>query len=61
VGFRGNQHIDRSELMQQVMVKPHRLLLSRGKFSDKLLRQSVRGLPPSTKIADTKKSKSSLT
>ena len=44
VGFRGNQHIDRSELMQQVMVKPHRLLLSRGKFSDKLLRQSVQGI-----------------
>src|SRR6266487_667228 len=44
VGFRGNQHVDRGELMQQVAVKPHRLLLSRGKFSDKLLRQSVQGI-----------------
>jgi len=41
VAFRGNQHIDKSDLMQQVAVKPHGLLLSRGKFSDKLLRQSV--------------------
>jgi len=44
VAFRGNQHIDKDELIQQVMVKPHRLLLSRGKFSDKLLRQSVNGI-----------------
>ncbi len=44
VGFRGNQHVDRGELMQQVAVKPHRLVLSRGKFSDKLLRQSVQGI-----------------
>jgi outer membrane protein insertion porin family len=44
VGFRGNQHVDRAELVQQVMVKPHRLVLSRGKFSDKLLRQSVQGI-----------------
>src|SRR5215469_3773496 len=38
VAFRGNQHIDKSDLIQQVVVKPHRLL-SRGQFSDKLLRQ----------------------
>ncbi len=44
VGFRGNQHVDRAELVQQVVVKPHRLVLSRGKFSDKLLRQSVQGI-----------------
>src|SRR5216683_4641933 len=44
VGFRGNQHVDRAELFQQVAVKPHRLLLSRGKFSDKLLRQSVQSI-----------------
>jgi outer membrane protein insertion porin family len=44
VGFRGNHHVDRAELMQQVAVKPHRLVLSRGKFSDKLLRQSVRSI-----------------
>jgi outer membrane protein insertion porin family len=44
VAFRGNQHFDRDELIQQVVVKPHRLVLSRGKFSDKLLRQSVTGI-----------------
>src|SRR5713101_3132741 len=44
VGFRGNQHIDSDVLLQQVAVKPHRLLLSRGKFSDKLLRQSVQSI-----------------
>src|SRR5215469_5344150 len=37
VTFRGNQHIDKSDLMQQVAVKPHGLLLSHGRFSDKLL------------------------
>jgi outer membrane protein insertion porin family len=41
IDFRGNQHFDKGELIRQVVVKPHRLLLSRGKFSDKLLRQSV--------------------
>ena len=44
VAFRGNQHVDRAELVQQVTVKPHRLVISRGKFSDKLLRQSVQGI-----------------
>jgi outer membrane protein insertion porin family len=44
VAFRGNQHTDKDELMQQVAVKPHRLLLARGKFSDKMLRQSVNGI-----------------
>jgi outer membrane protein insertion porin family len=44
VAFRGNQHFDRNELIQQVAVKPHRLVLSRGKFSDKLVRQSVNGI-----------------
>ena len=44
VAFRGNQHFDKDELIQQVVVKPHRLVLSRGKFSDKLLRQSVSGI-----------------
>ncbi|MGH9641497.1 MAG: POTRA domain-containing protein [Terriglobales bacterium] len=44
VGFSGNQHVDKDELLQQVAVKPHRLFLSRGKFSDKLLRQSVTGI-----------------
>ena len=41
VAFRGNHHIDEGDLIPQVAVKPHGLLLSRGKFSDKLLRQSV--------------------
>src|SRR5713101_2686490 len=45
VDFRGNQHFGRDVLTRQVAVKPHRLvLLSRGKFSDKLLRQSVAGI-----------------
>jgi outer membrane protein insertion porin family len=42
VDFQGNKHFSRNVLIRQVAVKPHRLvLLSRGKFSDKLLRQSA--------------------
>src|SRR2546429_3482030 len=45
VDFRGNQHFDKDVLSRQIAVRPHRLvLLSRGKFSDKLLRQSVAGI-----------------
>jgi len=44
VDFQGNQHFGKDELIRQVVVKPHRFLLSRGKFSDKLLRQSVIGI-----------------
>src|SRR5438445_5846067 len=45
VDFRGNEHFGKDVLTRQVVVKPHRLvLLSRGKFSDKLLRQSVTGI-----------------
>jgi outer membrane protein insertion porin family len=44
VAFRGNQHFNRDDLMQQVAVKPHWVFLTRGKFSDKLLRQSVSGI-----------------
>jgi len=45
VDFRGNQHFPKDVLTRQVAVKPHRaVLLSRGKFSDKLLRQSVAGI-----------------
>jgi outer membrane protein assembly factor BamA len=44
LAFRGNQHVDRSELMQRVTVEPHGHLLSRGKFSDKLVRESVQGI-----------------
>src|ERR1700681_1588424 len=31
VGFRGNEHVEKDELIQQVAVKPHRFFLSRGK------------------------------
>jgi outer membrane protein assembly factor BamA len=44
VQFRGNQHVDRSELVQQVTVQPHGHLLSRGKFSDKLVHESVQAI-----------------
>jgi outer membrane protein insertion porin family len=44
VDFRGNLHFDKDVLNRQVTVKAHRLLLSRGKFSEKLLRQSVTGI-----------------
>ena len=44
VAFQGNQHIEPDELRQQVTVERHRWLLSRGKFSDKLLHQSVEGI-----------------
>ena len=42
IEFRGNQHFGKDELVPQVSIKAHRPLpLSRGKFSNKLLRQSV--------------------
>jgi outer membrane protein insertion porin family len=41
VGFRGNRQFSNRQLGQQVTVKSHRRFLSRGRFSDKLLRQSV--------------------
>jgi outer membrane protein insertion porin family len=44
VDFQGNQHFGKEVLIRQVAVKPHRLVLSRGKFSDKLLRKSVTGI-----------------
>ena len=44
VNFRGNHHLDKTDLMQQVAVKKHRPFLSRGSFSDKLLRASVTGI-----------------
>jgi outer membrane protein insertion porin family len=44
VDFQGNQHFGKDVLIRQVAVKPHRFPLSRGKFSDKLLRQSVTGI-----------------
>jgi outer membrane protein insertion porin family len=44
VACRGNQHVDTDELLQQVAVKSHRFIRSRGTFSDKLLHQSVSNL-----------------
>src|SRR5215472_11822041 len=44
VAFRGNQHVDTGDLLEQVTVEPHRLIRYRGKFSDKLLHQSVNNL-----------------
>jgi outer membrane protein insertion porin family len=44
VGFRGNRHAGEDDLKQQVLIKSHRFFLSRGKFSDKLLRKSVQGI-----------------
>ncbi len=45
VDFRGNQHFASDLLIRQVAVRAHRpLLVSRGKFSDKLIRQSVAGV-----------------
>ena len=43
VAFRGNQHIDEDELTEAVPVKKKHLF-SHGKFSDKLVRQSVKNL-----------------
>ena len=45
VNFRGNEHFDNDLLIRQVAVRAHRpLLAARGKFSDKLIRQSVAGV-----------------
>lgn len=44
ITFRGNQHVDEDELTKHVLVKPHRFFFSRGKFSDKLAKKSVKNL-----------------
>ena len=44
VGFRGNHHIDEDDLVPYVAVKPRRFLFSRGKYSDKLVRKSVKNI-----------------
>jgi outer membrane protein assembly factor BamA len=44
IAFRGNTHFDASDLKPQVLVKKHRILVSRGKFSNKLLRKSVNAI-----------------
>ena len=42
VAFQGNNHFAKNSLIRQVAVKPRRpVLLSRGKFSEKLLHESV--------------------
>jgi outer membrane protein insertion porin family len=43
IAFRGNQQVEGDELVQHIAIQK-RHLLSRGKFSDKLLRQSVKDL-----------------
>ncbi|HZP16495.1 MAG TPA: POTRA domain-containing protein [Terriglobales bacterium] len=44
ISFRGNHHLDGKDLLAQVAVRKSRLLFSRGAFSDKLLRASVKGI-----------------
>ncbi len=44
IEFQGNEHFGRKALIRQIVVKPRIFLLSRGKFSEKLLRQSVNGI-----------------
>ena len=44
IAFRGNQHIESGDLMEQVALRRHRLFLSSGKFSDKLLRESEKAI-----------------
>jgi outer membrane protein insertion porin family len=44
ISFRGNHHIESDDLKHMVVVKQHRFLISRGKFSEKLLRNSVNGI-----------------
>ena len=41
INFRGNHHLDNDDLMGQLEIKKHRPFISRGSFSDKLLRASV--------------------
>lgn len=44
ISFRGNHHISSGDLLDQAAVKKHRFILSRGSFSEKLLRESVNGI-----------------
>lgn len=44
VAFRGNQHVDEDELETQVLAKSHHFFFSHGKFSDKLVKKSVKNL-----------------
>ena len=44
ISFRGNHHLSSSDLIAQVAVKKRRFILSRGSFSNKLLRTSIQGI-----------------
>ncbi len=44
ISFRGNHHLSSSDLIAQVTVKKRRFILSRGSFSNKLLRTSIQGI-----------------
>lgn len=44
VAFRGNRHIDEDDLEPLLAVQPHHFLFSHGKYSDKLVRQTVRNI-----------------
>lgn len=44
VGFHGNTHFDAKDLLPQVLVKKRIFLISRGKFSNKLVRKSVNAI-----------------
>jgi len=44
ISFRGNHNLPKSDLMEQVAIKKHRLFISRGQFSNKLLKSSVNGI-----------------
>ena len=44
IGFHGNVHFDAKDLKPQVLVKKRTFLISRGKFSNKLVRKSVNAI-----------------
>lgn len=44
IGFHGNTHFDAKDLLPQVLVKKRVFLISRGKFSNKLVRKSVNAI-----------------
>lgn len=44
ISFRGNHHLENGDLLGQVAVRKSRLILSRGAYSQKLIKQSVQGI-----------------
>jgi outer membrane protein insertion porin family len=44
ISFRGNHHIDTADLKDMVTIKRRRFLMSRGRFSQELLRESANGI-----------------